>query len=299
MTISVIICTRNRGALIEATLQSILDGTRQPDELLVVDQSDGTDTRSAVEQFAARVKEVCYLPTPTRGLSRARNVGLEQSQGELIVFTDDDVVVERNWLAEIAQEFDTYPRLAFLFGTVLPPDSYDWKTEFVPYCRVVTKRPVRWFHREAFSGMGANMSLRRATFERVGGFDAAVGPGADITGDDYEYALRCLCHCPPLEMHLLDAARVVHHAGARSGPDYHAFVHQVNGTGMGLFCAYLLRTRSLRYKVKAVQSLLTPLGVFLGQVLRGRKPSGLRTYIYSLNGFAVGLKRPLEGSNQA
>ena len=81
MTISVIICTRNRGALIEATLQSILDGTRQPDELLVVDQSDGTDTRSAVEQFAARVKEVCYLPTPTRGLSRARNVGLEQSRG--------------------------------------------------------------------------------------------------------------------------------------------------------------------------------------------------------------------------
>ena len=292
MTISVIICTRNRGALIEATLQSILDGTRQPDELLVVDQSDGTDTRSAVEQFTARVKEVCYLPTPTRGLSRARNVGLEQSRGELIVFTDDDVVVERDWLAEIAQEFDTYPRLAFLFGTVLPPDGHDWETEFVPYSRVSTKRPVRWFHREAFSGMGANMSLRRTTFERVGGFDTALGAGTGVAGEDFEYALRCLCHHPSLEMHTLDKARVIHHAGARSGEEYYMFVHQVNGTGMGQFLAHLVRGgRGPRYRFKVLQALVQPLGGFLRALARGRKPSGLRTYNYCLQGFARGLRR--------
>jgi len=300
ITITVIICTRDRGTLIEATLTSILTGTRRPDELLVVDQSDGRDTRDAVERIAAREDVVRYLPTPTRGLSRARNVGLEQSRGGLIVFTDDDVVAEQDWLTEIAREFQTYPRLAFLFGTVLPPDGYDWETEKIPYSRVPTKRPVRWFQKEVFGGMGANMALRRTTFEQIGGFDAMLGAGTEVAGcEDYEYALRCVCFRPSLEMHTLDEARVVHHAGARSGPDYHAFVHQVNGTGMGLFCAYLLRTRSLRYKVKAVQSLLTPLGVFLGQVLRGRKPSGLRTYVYSLNGFAVGMKRPLEGSNQA
>ena len=219
---------------------------------------------------------------------------------KLIVFTDDDVVAERDWLAEIVQESDSYPRLALLFGTVLPPDSYDWKTEFVPYCRVSTKRSVRWFHEEVFGGMGAKMPLRRTTFEQIGGFDAVLGAGTEVAGcEDYEYALRRVCFCPSLEMHTLDEARVVHHAGARSGPDYHALAHQANGTGMGLFWAYLFRTRNLRYKVKAVQSLLTPLGVFLGQVLRGRKPSGLRTYVHSLNGFAVGMKRPLEGRNQA
>ena len=292
MTISVIICTRNRGALIEATLQSIVDGTRQPDELLVVDQSDGTDTRSAVEQFAARVKEVCYLPTPTRGLSRARNVGLEQSQGELIVFTDDDVVAERDWLAEIAQEFDTYPRLAFLFGTVLPPDGHDWETEFVPYSRVSTKRPVRWFPPKAFGGMGANMALRRTTFERVGGFDTALGAGTGVAGEDFEYALRCLCHHTSLEMHTLDEARVIHHAGARSGDEYYTFVHQVNGTGMGQFLAHLVRGgRGPRYRFKVLQALAQPLGSFLKALARGRKPSGLRTYSYCLQGFARGLRR--------
>ena len=139
--------------------------------------------------------------------------------------------------------------------------------------------------------MGANMALRRTTFERVGGFDTALGAGTGAAGEDFEYALRCLCHHPSLEMHTLDEARVIHHAGARSGPDYHAFVHQVNGTGMGLFWAYLLRKRNLRYKVKAMQSLLAPLGGFLGQIVRGRKPSGLRTYSYCLQGFARGLRR--------
>ena len=292
MTVTVIICTRNRGALIEATLHSILAGACRPDELLVVDQSEGTDTRDAVARAARRAGEVRYLPTPTRGLSRARNVGLEESRGDLLVFTDDDVVAAHDWLAEIVREFREYPRLAFLFGTVLPPEGYDWETEFVPYSRVPTKRPVRWFHPEAFGGMGANMALRRTTFARVGGFDAALGAGTGVAGEDFEYALRCLCHHPPLEMHTLDAARVVHHAGARSGADYHAFVHQVNGTGMGLFLAHLARGGGgSRRRLKAWQGLAQPLGGFLRALVRGQRPSGLRTYGLCLQGFARGLRR--------
>ncbi len=292
MTVSVIICTRDRGTLIEATLNSILAGRHRPDELLVVDQSDGEDTRRAVEQIAAGAGEVLYLPTPTRGLSRARNVGLEGSRGDLIVFTDDDVVVEEDWLAEIVREFAAYPRLAFLFGTVLPPEVHDWRTEFIPYSRVPTKRPVRWFQPEVFGGMGANMALRRTTFERVGGFDTALGAGTGVAGEDFEYALRCVCHRPSLEMHTLAEARVVHHAGARSGADYHAFVHQVNGTGMGQFLAYLVcGGRGPRYRFKALQELAQPLGGFLRALARGRKPSGLRTYLYRLQGFTRGLRR--------
>jgi hypothetical protein len=64
MTVSVVICTRNRGTLIEATLQSILAGTRRPDDFLVVDQSDGIDNREAVARVAAGAEEspIRYLP---------------------------------------------------------------------------------------------------------------------------------------------------------------------------------------------------------------------------------------------
>ncbi len=289
MTLSVIICTRNRGDLIQATLRSILGGTRRPEELLVVDQSDGDDTRQAVEAVAATAAEVRYLKTDTRGLSVARNVGIEHSWGEVIAFTDDDVLVCPDWLEQVALEFERFPRLGLLFGTVLPPDSYDWTKEFVPYCEVETRRPVRWYQKEALSGMGANMTLRRSTAERVGGFDPTFGPGNERTGDDYEYALRCLCHPSPVEMHLLDAARVVHHAGARSGPEYHRFVHQMNGTGMGLFWAHLaFGGGSPRYRCIAALELLRPLGRFVREMAGIRKPAGVRTYAYSLKGLMRG-----------
>ena len=285
MIVTVIICTRDRGDLLKATLDSILGGTRRPDELLVVDQSDGDETRRAVEAMGQPV--VRYLPTETRGLSRARNVGLEHGRGDVLAFTDDDVLVHVDWLERIASEFEAYPRLSFLFGTVLPPDEYDWATEMIPHCRVATRRPVRWFQHAAFGGMGANMALRRGAFERLGGFDTALGAGTGLAGEDHEYALRCLCHRPPLEMHLLGEARVVHHAGARTGAEYHKFVHQVNGTGMGQFLARLCFGYGRpRYAVRALLGLTEQLGGILGARRRGRKPSGLRTYAYSLRGFA-------------
>ena len=280
--ISVLICTRNRGGLIEATLRSILTGTRLPDELLVVDQSEGSETREAVEAFTADYPAVRYLATETRGLSRARNVALEHSRGDVLAFTDDDVVVHPDWLERVAAEFQSYPSLAFLFGTVLPPEGHDWRTEFVPYAEVQTRRPVRWYQKEVFGGMGANMSLRRTTFERLGGFDEALGAGTGVAGEDYEYALRVASSAPPQGVHLLHEARVVHHAGARAGEEYHKFVHQVNGTGMGLFWARCLRSPRPRYRLRTLLSLVQPLGGFAADLARGRKPSGLRTYALAL-----------------
>ena len=204
LSVSVIICTRDRGALIEATLSSIFAGTRRPDEVLVVDQSAGDETAEAAAAWAAREPGLCVLRTPTRGLSRARNVGLAHCRGALIVFTDDDVVAAPDWLAEIVGEFAAYPRLALLFGNVLPPDEHDWRTEFVPHCEAPTRRPVRWFESQAFAGMGANMALRRTTWATVGGFDTALGAGTGAAGEDFEFALRCLCHDPPLAVHLLE-----------------------------------------------------------------------------------------------
>jgi glycosyltransferase involved in cell wall biosynthesis len=292
---TVIVCTRNRGALIQATLESILSGSRIPDELLVVDQSDNSTTRDAVTAFAGGYPNLRYIGTETRGLSVARNLGLQQSQGDIIAFTDDDVIVCREWLELLCAEFHAYPDLALLFGTVLPPDTYDWRTQFVPYTILPTTRPVRWRQSNAPAGIGANMALSRAAFQALGGYDEALGAGTlPLCGEDYEYALRALCCHAPLRVHYLNEAQVIHHAGARSGAEYHRFVRNVNGTGMGLFWAHLLlRRRSPKYWLKFAQWQILPWKAFLGQVLRGKKPTGVATYCCSWAGFIKGARQVL------
>jgi len=292
-----IICTRNRGSLIAETLKSILSGSRTPDELIVIDQSDTDETAQAVETFSNIDRRIQYVATQTRGLCLARNLGIAASTGDVMAFTDDDVIVNGDWLARIEQEFLEYPDLALLFGTVVPPVTYDYKTEFIPSIKLPTLRPVKWTDSRALMGMGANMALRRTTVEMVGDFDAATGAGTPIKGnDDREFALRVLCSRAPyraLHVHFIDDARVIHHAGARRGEEYHRFVHEMNGTGEGRFWAYLLRRQfQARYAFKFIQYHLTILNGFVGQLLRGKRPSGAITYLHCLKGFGSGIVAP-------
>ena len=220
--VTVAICTRGRGALIRSTLLSVLAGDVLPAEIVVVDQSDDDSTADAVLALALTEPRVRLFRTATRGISHARNIALREARGEVIAFTDDDVVVAVDWLRMVAAEFDAYPDLALLFGTVLPPKTYDWRTEFIPHCHVPTTRPMRWHDSATLSVMGANMSLRWSLSRVIGEFDVSLGAGAAVpTGEDWEYALRALCLRPaPLRVHTVDSARVVHHAGARRGAEY-------------------------------------------------------------------------------
>lgn len=293
--LTVAICTRGRGALIRSTLLSILSGEVLPAEIVVVDQSDDNSTEDTVTAIALTEPRVRLFRTATRGVSQARNVALREAHGDVIAFTDDDVVVAADWLRIVAAEFDAYPDLALLFGTVLPPETYDWHTEFIPYSHVPTTRPVRWHDSATHSVMGANMSLRRSLCRAIGEFDVALGPGASApTGEDWEYALRALCLRPvPLRVHLVDGARVVHHAGARRGMEYRRFVHQANGTGQGMLWAHLLRRGTqgsrFRYLMKFAQEEGRVWTGFAKEIICGRRPTGVITYAYRLRGLARGL----------
>ncbi len=103
MKISVIICTRNRFDDFMKTLPSIAVQTRQPDELIVVDSSD----EKRLEAYLTSAK----LPFPVRyfhtqpGLTLQRNCGIHESSSDLIFFFDDDVDLDKNYLAEVEKVF--------------------------------------------------------------------------------------------------------------------------------------------------------------------------------------------------
>jgi glycosyltransferase involved in cell wall biosynthesis len=122
-TISVIICTRNRAAPLDRTLVSMEMMGPMPGiawELIVVDNgsTDGTQKTLECHRRLLPLKAVYH---GEKGLSRARNRGVEEASGNWIVWTDDDVRVDPHWLQAYAQSFKDYPE-AVVFGGPIEPE---------------------------------------------------------------------------------------------------------------------------------------------------------------------------------
>ncbi len=190
MTISLILCTRDRPGILSAALDSILAGETLPGELVIVDQSDALDPG-----FAGLDRndsyEIRHIPTASRGLSRARNEGARAARFPILVFTDDDVIVTPRWLSSLVEAALRGAGRTVVTGCVLPGADEGYPG-FVP-----TLKPC---HPAVYEGrvrsdplVTFNMALYRETWERVGGFDVRLGPGTRFPGgEDNEFAFRIL-----------------------------------------------------------------------------------------------------------
>ena len=104
--VSAVICTRNRPDLIGNAVTSVLANTYPNFDLLVVDQSDDDRTGAIVRDLTADHPNLRYLHTSTPGLSRAYNIGVRETQGELLAFTDDDCIAPADWISTIEAAFE-------------------------------------------------------------------------------------------------------------------------------------------------------------------------------------------------
>ncbi len=106
---SLIIPTKNRPASLRDALATVLEQTILPAEIVIIDQSQSSETRDVVDRLAEAAKEggaqqprFVYLYDPTlNGLCAARNAGIELSHCPILLFLDDDVLLERDFLEEI------------------------------------------------------------------------------------------------------------------------------------------------------------------------------------------------------
>ena len=122
MRLTVAICTWNRAALLDQTLTGMRELTLPPGvswELLVVDNNSTDDTKAVVAKHAASLP-VVYLFEPKQGHSNARNCAIEAADSDLLIWTDDDVIVDSRWLAEYAAAAERFPDAAFFGGTIDP-----------------------------------------------------------------------------------------------------------------------------------------------------------------------------------
>ena len=191
MKMSVLICTRNRAQSLQATLECFFQQPLAADEELVIVDNASTDgTKQVTEDFIRRFpSQVRYLFEPAPGLSRARNTAIKAAQGDILIFTDDDVLVTTNWLQEIRREFAEDQTVFLLGGRVLLARE---GLQDVAVFTVNERREIR-FPDSGGVAMGANLAMRRELFDRLGGFDVRLGAGTFFAGgEDIEFIYRAL-----------------------------------------------------------------------------------------------------------
>lgn len=139
MALSVVIATKDRPQELEVSVVSLLAQTRKADELIVVDQSADSASRDGVERALA---EGCsrgpapllrYIHDPgISGAGPARNVGIDLASGDILVFIDDDVVLEPDFLREIAAVYEDDPTITGVSGIITNyPRPPAWQRAFL------------------------------------------------------------------------------------------------------------------------------------------------------------------------
>jgi len=168
-------------------------------EVLVVDNNSRDETRAVVEDFCCRYPgRFRYLFEPRQGLSCARNAGIREARGDVLVFMDDDVTLEPTWLRNLTVALHN-GEWAGAGGRVVP----EWACpppRWLPLKEQYALAPLAVFDLGLEAGslaeppFGANMAFQKAMFEKYGDFRTDLGRCADsmLSNEDTEFGYRLL-----------------------------------------------------------------------------------------------------------
>lgn len=218
--LSVVICayTDQRWDDLVDSVRSVLDQDVPPAELIVViDHNDDLLARASAELDGARV-----IPNMgPKGLSGARNTGVEASSGAVVAFLDDDATAEPDWTVRLLAPYAD-PTVLGVGGWAVPewqdgapswfPEEFLWVVGCSYRGLPTTTAPVR-------NLIGCNMSVRRDVLRDVGGFDVGLGRTADrpLGCEETELCIRATDLHPGGSFVLEPTARVHHRVPSSRG----------------------------------------------------------------------------------
>ncbi|HXF24245.1 MAG TPA: glycosyltransferase [Gemmatimonadaceae bacterium] len=198
--ISVVVCTFNRGAMLRPALESLASQTTDSSrfEVILVDNNSTDDTRDIIDEFIGGRENWFYVFEPRQGLSYARNTGVAHARAPIVAFTDDDVRVAPDWLAQIERSLEEHPEVDFVGGKVHPrwgsrPPAWLTKVHWIPLA--IVDHGDDAFHVDSakpWCMVGANLAVRRQVLLDSGGFSPAFQRVKNVVGstEDHEFQRR-------------------------------------------------------------------------------------------------------------
>ena len=233
--LTAVIPTRSRPDDLCKALASVVEQSRPPDEIIVVDQSPGDE---AVRRVTALLtdeqrKSLVYIHDPSiTGLVHAKQVSITRAHGDLVCFLEDDVVLEREYLAEIESGFQRRLDMLGCCGVVTnpPPQPRGYSFLFHLFHRGIFRDPRVGLYGAFGRGVhalvqsdaisGGLSAWRREVFTQVP-FDVANG---FHMLEDIEFSTRVAAHYGS-RLFINPNARLAHHASPlnreRLGPRQH------------------------------------------------------------------------------
>ncbi|PRY70410.1 glycosyl transferase family 2 [Glaciihabitans tibetensis] len=206
-SITVLVCTRDRADQLRTSLAAILRLDYPRFNVVVVDNASRTSATRDLLEAEFSDPRIELVEEPVAGLSRARNTGLLLATGDIVAFTDDDVVVDPHWLRQLAGAYAAEPGIDCVSGLVPSgelrtrvqgyfDDRVTWSKSIQPRIYSIHAPPAdlpMFPFCVGQYGTGANFSLRRSAALELGGFDTAFGVGTRTGGgEDLDMFTRVL-----------------------------------------------------------------------------------------------------------
>jgi glycosyltransferase involved in cell wall biosynthesis len=175
LKVSVIITLKNEESSIKTFLDSILDQTRKPDEIVMVDGGSNDGTVKIINQYIQKGAPINLIIKQGANISMGRNIAIKNSKFDIVASTDLGCRVDKDWLKKLIEKFND--EIDVVSGVTIPEPRND-----VEKCMAeLTCYKIEEINEETFLPSSRSIAFRKSAWEKGGGYPEWL----DIAEDTY------------------------------------------------------------------------------------------------------------------
>lgn len=182
MLVSVLVCTYNRGALIKDTLDSLLNQSVLPDEIVVINGGGPNNAQKTLDDYQSPILKIQNVVN--KNLATSRNIGMKICHGDVIAQTDDDAIVDKDWILNMRAFHLTHESIGAVGGEVIDFNSKGLSNRVADLMTFVKHNEIK----KVRTLPGVNVSYKKEAILKVGPYDENLERGEDV---DFNWRLLC------------------------------------------------------------------------------------------------------------